>query len=83
MRVSPDRTLTESLVGTCGPGEQGGGVSRVGPDSGLLWLRRLVSPQQQLQVLVGEQSLQEVQVQVQTADGRPVHRQNLVSGPKS
>lgn len=80
---------------TCGPGMQVvwsrlldpgvtgvSGVTGVGPhDGGLLQVSRLVSNQQQLEVLVSEEGLQEVQVQ--SRHSRAVHCQDLVSSAES
>lgn len=60
------------------------GVTCLGPaggDGGLLGPRGLVPLQQQLELLLVEETLH--QVQVQTGDGGPVHRQDFVSCPQA
>lgn len=83
--------LPERLCCTCDPGVDVRGrrlaagvegVSVVGPEVGRLFgLRWLIPPQQQLQLLVSEETLQEVQVQSRHRSA--VHGQDLVSGPEA
>lgn len=79
-----------SARGAAGPGlevRRGrglAGVTGLGPGSrggGLLWAGGLVPPEQQLELLVAEETLH--QVQVQSGHGGPVHRQDLVSRPEA
>lgn len=71
--------------GGCRRGRVLVGITCLGPadgDSGLLEPGGLVPPQQQqLELLLVEETLH--QVQVQTGDGGPVHRQDLVSRPEA
>lgn len=75
--------------GAAGPGlevQRGrglAGLSGVGPDGEgrLLGAGGLVSPEQQLELLVAEETLH--QVQVQSGHGGPVHCQDLVSRPEA
>lgn len=59
------------------------GVSGVGPNGGggFLEVGGLVSPEQQLELLVAEETLH--QVQVQSGHEGPVHSQDLVSCPEA
>lgn len=76
-----------SARGAAGPGLEVprgrglAGVTGLGPGGGLLGAGGLVPPEQQLELLVAEETL--YQVQVQSGHGGPVHRQDLVSRPEA